>query len=189
MVESRYHGPSPSFIDGLMSAELLDPLVDPLGYALVDEFMVHGPCGAYNAKCACMKNNCCSKRFPKPLSDDTVVDHVGYPFYRRRDTGLYVLRKKDSLLPYNMNLLKKFDAHINVESCNKTNLLKYLFKYLTKGHDVVRMRFHAEDRPPSVFTVPSPTGRNEIDDYIKCRFVNIFGKGSSSGLRMHMCRL
>lgn len=34
--------PSPSFINGLISAELPDPLVDPLGYALVDEFMVHG---------------------------------------------------------------------------------------------------------------------------------------------------
>ncbi|XP_044381354.1 uncharacterized protein [Triticum aestivum] len=173
--------PSPSFIDGLISAELPDPLVDPLGYALVDEFMVHGPCGVYNIKCACMKNNCCSKRFPKPLSEDTMVDHVGYPVYRRRDTGLYVLRQKDSLrlgnqwvVPYNMKLLKRFDAHINVEWCNKTNLLKYLFKYLTKGHDVVRMRFHVEDRPPGVFTVPCPIGRNEIDDYIKCRFVNIF---------------
>ena len=172
--------PSPSFIDGLISAELPGPLVDPLGYALADKFMVHGPCGAYNAKCACMKNNSCSKRFPKPLSDDTMIDHVGYPVYRRRDTGLYVLRQKDTLrlgnqwvVPYNLNLLKRFDAHINVEWCNKTKLLKYLFKYLTKGHDVVRMRFHAEDMPPGVFTVPCPTGRNEIDDYIKCRFVDV----------------
>jgi hypothetical protein len=32
-------------------------------------------------------------------------------------------------------------VHINVEWHNKTNLLKYLFKYLTKGHDVACIRF------------------------------------------------
>lgn len=71
-----------------------------------------------------------------------------------------------------MKLLKKFDAHINVEWCNKTNLLKYLFKYLTKGHDVVRMRVDVDDRPAGVFTVPCPTGKNEIDDYVKCRYLS-----------------
>ena len=73
-----------------------------------------------------------------------------------------------------MKLLKKFDAHINVEWCNKTNLLKYLFKYLTKGPDVVRMRVDVDNRSSRVFTVPCPTGKNEIDDYVKCRFVHAF---------------
>lgn len=136
--------PPPSFINELICAELPDPLVDPLGYALVDEFMIHGPCGVYNSKCACMKNDCCSKRFPKPFCDETMVDDVGFPVYRRRNNGRYILRKKGTLclgnawvVPYNMKLLKKFEDHINVEWCNKTDLLKYLFKYLTKGHDVI----------------------------------------------------
>jgi hypothetical protein len=37
--------PSPAFIDKHISAEILDPRVDPLGYALVAEHMMHGPCG------------------------------------------------------------------------------------------------------------------------------------------------
>ena len=35
----------PSYIHGLISAKIPVPLVDPLGYAVVDEFMIHGPCG------------------------------------------------------------------------------------------------------------------------------------------------
>ena len=52
-------------IDSFISAEIPDPLADPLGYALVSEFMLHGPCGEMNDKCICMKKGCCSKYFPK----------------------------------------------------------------------------------------------------------------------------
>ena len=38
-------------------------------------------------------------------------------------------------VPYNMAMLKKFQGHINVEWCNKTQVMKYLFKYVTKGAD------------------------------------------------------
>jgi hypothetical protein len=51
-----------STIDGIICAEIPNDNVDPLGYALVDEFMMHGPYGAYNRKCPCMKNDKCSKK-------------------------------------------------------------------------------------------------------------------------------
>ena len=40
--------PTPALIDSYISAEIPDYEDDMLGYALVEEFMVHGPCGEYN---------------------------------------------------------------------------------------------------------------------------------------------
>uniref|UniRef100_A0A8R7QZ16 Uncharacterized protein n=1 Tax=Triticum urartu TaxID=4572 RepID=A0A8R7QZ16_TRIUA len=65
-------------INSFISAEIPDPLLDPLGYALVSEFMMHGPCGDMNDKCICMKNGACSKYFPKDFRDTTIVDDNGF---------------------------------------------------------------------------------------------------------------
>jgi hypothetical protein len=165
--------PTPARIDSYISAEIPDPYVDPLGYALVEEFMVHGPCGEYNPNSPCMKNGECSKRYPKEFNEETTIDGFGFPVYRRRNNGRYVTRNGMCLdnkwiVPYNMALLKKFQAHINVEWCNKTNLLKYVFKY---RHDMARARLHSMYQCPN----SESAGINEIDDYAKCRYYwNIF---------------
>ena len=127
-------------INSLISAEIPDALLDPLGYALVSEFMMHGPCGEMNDKCVCMKKGVCSKYFPKDFRDTTVIDDNGFALYRRRDDGRRVYKNGHYLdnrhvVPYNMAMLKKFQGHINVEWCNKTQVMKYLFKYVTKGAD------------------------------------------------------
>jgi hypothetical protein len=51
--------PTPDLINSFISVEIPDPAIDPLGYALVVEHMVHGPCGTYNPNSACMKNGRC----------------------------------------------------------------------------------------------------------------------------------
>ena len=84
-----------------------------------------------------MKDNKCSKNFPKSFQDETIIDDFGFTIYRRRDDGRNILKngvKLDNrnVVPYNMHLLKKYNAHINVEWCNKSNMIKYLFKYVTK---------------------------------------------------------
>ena len=131
---------SPSTIDGFICAEIPDINIDPLGYALVDEFMIHGPCGDDIKKCPCMKDNKCSKNFPKSFQDETITDDFAFTIYRHRNDGRHVVKngvKLDNrnVVPYNMDLLKKYNAHINVEWCNKSNMIKYLFKYVTKGSD------------------------------------------------------
>ncbi|CAN1189520.1 ATP-dependent DNA helicase PIF1 [Linum perenne] len=39
------------------------------------------------------------------------------------------------VVPYNRYLIVKYQAHINIEICHKGQLIKYLFKYITKGPD------------------------------------------------------
>ncbi|KAL6540371.1 hypothetical protein OROHE_012142 [Orobanche hederae] len=124
--------PSADYIDTIISAEIPDPNVDYDGYNAVKKSMLHGPCGQSNNNSPCMFQGKCSKHFPKKFNDRTTIGEDGFPIYRRRNTGIQV-QKGNALLdnrymvPYNRNLLVKFDAHINVELCNSARSIKYLF--------------------------------------------------------------
>jgi hypothetical protein len=83
---------SASIVDSFICAEIPDVNIDPLGYALVDEFMIHGPCGDYNKRCPCMKDDKCSKKIPKSFQDETVLDDFGFTIYRWRDDGRSILK-------------------------------------------------------------------------------------------------
>lgn len=39
------------------------------------------------------------------------------------------------VVPYNPYLLAMFDCHVNVEVCSAIKAIKYLYKYMYKGHD------------------------------------------------------
>lgn len=55
--------------------------------------MMHGPCGLANKKSPCMNNkDRCTKFYPKKFQESSIVDHEGYPVYRRRDNGSYILK-------------------------------------------------------------------------------------------------
>ncbi|UYV76112.1 hypothetical protein LAZ67_13002570 [Cordylochernes scorpioides] len=70
----------------------------------------------------------------------TEANNNGYPRYRRRDDGQTLVvgtHEVDNrwVVPYNPYLLVRFNAHINVEVCASVKSVKYLFKYVYKGHD------------------------------------------------------
>jgi hypothetical protein len=168
---------SATAVDQFICAEIPDKDTDPLGYALVDEFMIHGPCGNDNKKCPCMKDDKCSKHFPKSFQDETIVDDFVFTIYRRRNDGRHVWKngvKLDNrnVVPYNMKLLKKYNAHINVEWCNKSNMIKYLFKYVTKGSDRARIYFEVTARTTNASPGAHAPPRNEIQEYIDARFLS-----------------
>ncbi|GJJ68098.1 ATP-dependent DNA helicase PIF1 [Entomortierella parvispora] len=46
------------------------------------------------------------------------------------------------IVPHNLWLATKYNAHINVEVCSSVVAVKYLFKYVYKGHDKTTMNVH-----------------------------------------------
>ncbi|XP_013632617.1 PREDICTED: uncharacterized protein LOC106338114 [Brassica oleracea var. oleracea] len=130
-----------AMIDEYISAEFPDKEVDREGFELVERHMIHGPCGRMRPKSPCMDKGECTKNFPKPLSEHTRIDKSGFVVYRRRSDDTSFVVKNDIqvdnrfVVPHNLGLLKKYQAHINVEWCCRTSAIKYLFKYITKGVD------------------------------------------------------
>ncbi|KAK1365083.1 hypothetical protein POM88_040644 [Heracleum sosnowskyi] len=127
-------------VDKFVVAEIPDPVLDPIGYAAVKAFMIHGPCGVEYPKSPCMKDFKCTRHFPKKYYPRTMFDESGFPLYKRRNTGVTVKVRKAKLdnqwvVSYNRGLLVKYQCHINVEICCHARSLKYLFKYCLKGHD------------------------------------------------------
>ncbi|XP_057734375.1 uncharacterized protein LOC130949752 [Arachis stenosperma] len=124
----------------LFYVELPNPAKFPNLYRMVTKYMIHGPCGRIRSSSPCMKDGKCSKFYPKQFVNETSFDDDGYPVYKRRDMGITVkLCGADIdnrfVVPYNPLLLMKYQAHINLEFCNKSNIIKYLFKYVNKGPD------------------------------------------------------
>ncbi|XP_048503649.1 uncharacterized protein LOC104906819 [Beta vulgaris subsp. vulgaris] len=169
---------TPEDIDKIISAELPDPKNDHLGYEIVVQSMMHGPCGSMNEKSPCMQNGQCSKYYPKSFQAKTTLSEEGYPIYMRRDNGQTATKNGQTLdnrsvIPYNIDLLVKFQAHINVEWCNKDQSLKYLFKYMNKGPDMALARIEQVTNNDDGRTHNEQEEViDEIKDYLKCRYVS-----------------
>ena len=158
-------------IDEIISAKIPDAQAGPYYYANVKEFMVHGPCGIVRKSSPCMANGRCTKYFPKRYIAETNFDDDGYPIYRRRDNGRVILKDGVSLdnrfvVPHNRFLLLKYGGHINVEWCNQSRSIKYLFKYINKGYDRVTTSF---------FETGSDGVEKNVDEislFYDCRYIS-----------------
>ncbi|XP_076938850.1 uncharacterized protein LOC143607202 [Bidens hawaiensis] len=164
--------PTVDHIDPFILAEIPDKNEDPELYSLVSDHMMHGPCGYDNMNCSCMINRRCSKNFPKKFTPHNSIDSNGYPIYRRRDSGRTVKRSNVDLdnrsaVPYNKTLLKKYQAHINVEWCNQAASIKYLFKYFNKGPDRATVAVIDADNQDD-----QDQARHEIREYYECQYLS-----------------
>lgn len=130
---------TPEEVDRVIQAEIPDSSVDNNYYDAIIKHMIHGPCGSLNRGCVCMVDGKCSKSYPKPISEETVISADGFTTYKRRHRTKLTVRNKQVdnsfCVPHNKKLLLYFDAHINVEKCNTVKCIKYLYKYLHKGFD------------------------------------------------------
>ncbi|XP_024009309.1 uncharacterized protein LOC112084413 [Eutrema salsugineum] len=172
--------PKPEDVDAIISAELPSKDKDPEGYDLVAKYMMHGLCGLDRPRSPCMEKQICTKKFPRPYTNHTTIDKSGYIIYRRRQFDEdYVMKEGTRLdnkyvIPHNMAILKKFKAHINVEWCNRTTAIKYLFKYITKGVDKATVVIEKGNDSGSSVEGKSTTmkPRNEIQEYLDCRYLS-----------------
>lgn len=133
--------------------------------------MIHGPCGpSHRTDLPCWDNDKmkCSKYFPKRESDVTFCDDKGFIHFRRNSKNTANIKYRNNevqvndtwVVPYNASLLLKFDAHINLEVSTQRTVVKYLFKYITKGPDESR-----------VTVVPDQHKDNEIEQYVTKRYI------------------
>lgn len=68
-------------------------------------------------------------------------------------------------MPYNPGLLMRYNCHINVEACSNIKAIKYLYKYVYKGHD--RASFSVEANQQEQDGVI-----NEIRQYRDARYIS-----------------
>ncbi|XP_027171842.1 uncharacterized protein LOC113771461 [Coffea eugenioides] len=141
---------NPESYDRIVSAELPDPKQFPHLYSLVLKHMVHGPCGHMGKNSPCMKDGSCKNHYPKNFCEHTTHAEDSYPYYRRRNDGSKITVRRFELdnrwiIPYNPYLLALFDCHMNVEICSTLKLVKYLYKYIFKGHDLISFKIISDD--------------------------------------------
>ncbi|KAF7808074.1 ATP-dependent DNA helicase PIF1-like [Senna tora] len=154
-----------------ISNEIPDPDTNLKLYEAVKTFMIHGPCGSVRKSSPCMINSRCSKHFPK-FTERTSFDEDGYCKYRRRDSGNFVEKngiKLDNrfVVPYNPTLLLRYQAHINLEFCNQSCSIKYLFKYVSKGYDKVTAALCSSESNYS-----NEDNVDEIKMYYDCSYIS-----------------
>src|SRR6266508_655641 len=99
-----------------------------------------------------MRKSKCSKFYPKEFQENTTYTETDFTVYRRRNNGIFIRREHHNLdnrwvVPHNITLLKRYQAHINVEYVNKSKVVKYLCKYINKGPDQANVIFEQINKP------------------------------------------
>uniref|UniRef100_K3ZF28 Helitron helicase-like domain-containing protein n=1 Tax=Setaria italica TaxID=4555 RepID=K3ZF28_SETIT len=145
-----------------------DPNKYPWLHELVVKHMMHGPCGTLNKDYPCMVDGQCHFHYPRQFSETTQQGKDTYPIYRRREDGQKVKVRGEELdnrwvVPYTLVLLMRYNCHINVEICSNIKSVKYLYKYIYKGHDRTSFSVDAKGNEHRVI--------NEIKQYHDARMI------------------
>lgn len=155
-------------IDKYVWASLPDKNKYPRLRELVEDFMIHGPCGRLKPNCGCMEDGKCRFKYPKQFSEVSEFGNDSYANYRRSDNGDVVWKQgtpmdNRSVVPYNPYLLTRFGAHLNVELCASVKSVKYLYKYVYKGFDAVTVSIEPNGQ--------EKVERDEIKKFVDMRYL------------------
>nr|XP_017217080.1 PREDICTED: uncharacterized protein LOC108194638 [Daucus carota subsp. sativus] len=150
--------------DKFVSAEIPDPKKDPVGYAAVKGF--------YDTRTMWTPEYEISLH--ERYRPRTMFDESGFPMYKRRRQDITVhVRNADLdnqwVVPYNRDLLVKYQCHMNIEICCHARSLKYLFKYYLKGHDTATI--HVTGRKKRTTNSNGDEPIDEIDAYFDGRYI------------------
>ncbi|XP_018404137.1 PREDICTED: uncharacterized protein LOC108780818 [Cyphomyrmex costatus] len=156
---------TPQIVDKYISAEIPDPCKNHILHDIVMRNMIHGPCGNW-----CLIDGKCSKHYPKSYLEETKMDEDAYPYYRRRNNGKsferpggYIVDNR-YVVPYCPILSIIFNCHINVEIVSSIKSVKYLYKYIYKGHDAAAITIEP-------ITDNIIIDHDEIRNFIETRYV------------------
>ena len=133
--------------------------------------MIHEPYNPLNPTSPCIVKKylndflICIKRFPREFNKITIINTDGYLIYRRRhiiNNEIIIWGSNNRfnnrwVVPYNPFLTRLLIAYINVEVCTTVKTVKYIYKYIYKGHDKATLQIHKI---------------NEITRYVTCRYIN-----------------
>ena len=151
---------TPADVDRVTCAQIPDPELHPQLHKTVTTCMLH--------RCEekkCLENGRCKKNYPKAFCEETQFKEDGYPEVARPDNGrthtttrgnAQTFTNRD-VIPYNPYLSAKYDCHINVEVCVSVKAVKYIHKYIYKGHDRTTLEFTSQD---------------EIKQYLDARYIS-----------------
>jgi len=167
IMQSPYKLTSPEQYDAVISAELPNKDKYPQLREMVAKHMMHGPCGSLNRRSPCMRDGQCKCHYPRQFQTTTLQGKDSYPIYRRREDGeTELVRGHDMdnrwVVPYCPKLLRRYDCHLNVEVCSSIQAVKYLYKYIYKGHDRASVSVNDADGNQEI---------NEIENFRDARWV------------------
>ncbi len=96
--------------------------------------------------------------------EHTSLSEDGFALYARPNNGVTFdkngfLADNRWVVPYNPELLLKYDAHINVEVCASVKNIKYIYKYVHKGADMASVGVQQTD------------SQDEIKDFVTSRWI------------------
>jgi hypothetical protein len=130
---------NPCDVDSYMTCEVPDKTEHPELFRLATKLMVHQKCNY-----RCVRRGKCSKGYPFPFLEQTILDD-GHGFIqprRPRGGARFKLNRIDydvrDMVPTNWPLLRALGVHVCVQGFKDYRQLSYLLKYLTKGPDMAK---------------------------------------------------